>query len=83
MAMGVHSGTGSRATLEATLAAMLQWLDAIEAKLEPLAPLQVRVDTIEATLHTHEQQHQDLIMMVMRLEMAQCEMRAVCQHCDH
>jgi hypothetical protein len=55
--MSAHSGTGSGVLLEATLAAMLQWLDAIEVKLEPLAPLQVRVDTIEATLHAPEQQH--------------------------
>jgi chromosome segregation ATPase len=80
--MSAHSGTDSGASLEATLATMLQRLDAIEAKLEPLVPLQVHVETIEKMLHAHEQQHQELSTTVTRLETAQHELRAAHQPPD-
>jgi hypothetical protein len=80
--MSAHLGTGSGTSQEATLTAMLQWLDAIEAKLEPLAPLQARVATIEEALQTHEQQHQDLSATVTRLEMTQHDLRAEHQQPD-
>jgi hypothetical protein len=73
--MTAHLGTGSGTSQEATLTAMLQRLDAIEAKLEPLA-------TIEEALQTHEQQHQDLSATVTRLETTQHDLRAARQQPD-
>jgi hypothetical protein len=69
--MSSQSAARSRKAVQDALNAIMRHLDNIELKLEPLQPLQTRVEALEAVMTDQEQHQQELQDAVQWVKMTQ------------